>query len=45
MEMRVDPKKLENSIKMIGFDDMVYSEYFAGGIVVAWKKVKVNFSS
>ncbi|KAK2451486.1 hypothetical protein P8452_14619 [Trifolium repens] len=39
METRVDPNKLDKSIKLLGFDNMQHTECrgFAGGIVVAWK--------
>jgi exonuclease III len=39
METRVDPKKLNKTIKLLGFDHMHHTDCrgFAGGIIVAWK--------
>ncbi|MCI30894.1 hypothetical protein A2U01_0052105, partial [Trifolium medium] len=39
METRVDPLKLSKTIKLLGFDDMCYSDCrgFTGGILIAWK--------
>jgi exonuclease III len=43
METRVDPPKLSKTIKLLGFDDMYYSNCrgFAGGILIAWKSTEV----
>jgi exonuclease III len=44
METRVDPKKLEKTLNLLGFDKMVYENCrgFAGGILVAWKEDSVT---
>lgn len=39
METRCDPTKLYNSIKRLGFDEVIFMENngFYGGIIVAWR--------
>ncbi|WJX54197.1 hypothetical protein P8452_40108 [Trifolium repens] len=46
METRVDPQKLSNSFKLLGFDKMHHTQCrgFAGGIVVAWKSSDVDMN-
>jgi exonuclease III len=43
METRVDPPKLSKTIKLLGFDDMYYSNCrgYAGGILIAWRSTEV----
>lgn len=44
LETRADPKRLENTFKLLGFDNVQYSaiQGYAGRIVVAWKTGNID---
>lgn len=44
METRVDPGRLRNTLRLLGFNGYCFSQVhgFAGGIVVAWREDNIT---